>query len=269
MPARLRHLALPLALALTPLTAAGQLAGQTAGIAVEEPAHAAWTGLLQTYVRTGADGVNRVNYAALKASPADLATLDTYIAGFANMDLSGTGPAEFAAWANLYNAVTVRYIVGKYPLGSIRDGYLVGGPWKKITVLAGGRTVSLNEIEHEILRPRFGDPRVHYALNCASWSCPDLRPAAWEAGTLTADLDDAAHAYINHPRAVTVTERGLTLSRIYDWFESDFGGSKKAVIEHLLKYADPGLAREIRANPRIRGYQYDWSLNDTQKAPTP
>lgn len=238
------------------------------GSEVTQPAmHSAWTRLLGKYVVAGADGVNRVDYAALKASPADRTALDAYIGSFATMDLSGTGPAEFAAWANLYNAVTVRYIVQNYPLGSIRDGYLFGGPWKKISVIAGGRTVSLDAIEHDILRPRFADPRVHYAINCAAWSCPNLQPRAWEAATLDVDLNSAARAYINHPRGITVTDTSITVSRIYDWFETDFGGSKQAVLDHILTYADNALAAKIRANPHIRRYEYNWSLNDTQKAP--
>jgi hypothetical protein len=230
------------------------------------PQHSAWTRLLETYVIAGSDGVNRVDYAALKADPADRAALDAYIDSFADMDLSGTSPAAFAAWANLYNAVTVRYIVQNYPLGSIRDGYLFGGPWKKIKVTADGETVSLDEIEHKILRPRFKTPLVHYAINCAAFSCPNLQAKAWEADTLDADLTAAARAYINNPRGVTVTDSGITVSSIYDWFEADFGGSKQAVIAHLLKYADEDLAKEINANPRIRKYDYDWSLNDSQKA---
>lgn len=261
----LARILLAAALAGLPVVSLPAMADETA--IVQPAAHAAWTRLLGKYVVPGPDGVNRVDYAALKASPDDMAALDTYIGSFATMDLTGTGPAEFAAWANLYNAVTVRYIVQKYPLGSIRGGSLFGGPWKKIKVEAGGETVSLDDIEHKILRPRFHDPRVHYSINCASYSCPNLQPQAWEAATLDAGLDAAAREYINSPRGVTVTDRGITVSSIYDWFEADFGGSKQAVVDHLLKYADPDLAAKIRANPKIRGYDYDWSLNDTQKAP--
>lgn len=226
-----------------------------------------WNRLLETYVHDSADGVNRVDYAALAASPDDRAALDDYIAGFESRDLSGSDDAAFAAWINLYNAVTVRYIVQKYPLDSIRDGYLFGGPWKKVRVVAGGREVSLDAIEHDILRPRFDDPRVHYAINCASYGCPNLRRSAWTADTLDADLDAAARNYINHPRGVSVGPRGLTVSSIYDWFRDDFGGSKDAVITHLLEYADPALAERIRATPKIRDFAYDWSLNDTRTDP--
>ena len=226
-----------------------------------------WTRLLDTYVTESADGVNRVDYEALAASKADRAALDAYIAGFETRDLSGTGDAEFAAWANLYNAVTVRHILDRYPLDSIRDGYVFGGPWKKVSVSVNGNDVSLDAIEHDILRPRFDDPRVHYAINCASYGCPNLPTRAWTADTLDTDLDAAAHAYINHPRGVSVSSRGLTVSSIYKWFQVDFGGSKDGVINHLLEYAEPALAEKIRTNPKIRGYEYDWSLNDTRTDP--
>ena len=223
--------------------------------------HCEWTRLLEAYVVPNADGVTRFDYGALQANTDDRAKLDAYIAAFTDTDLSATTNANFATWANLYNAITVRYIVEKYPLDSIRDGYIVG-PWKRIKTVIGGETVSLDDIEHQILRPRFEDPRVHYAVNCASYGCPNLMPQAWEAATLDDDLDAAARAYVNHARGVTVTAKGLTVSNIYKWFQDDFGGSKAGVVDHLLTYAEPDLAEAIRANPKIRKYQYDWSLND-------
>lgn len=226
--------------------------------------HADWTRLLKAYVKAGSDGITRVDYGALAASTKDRAALDAYIARFAEADLSAKTDANFAAWANLYNAVTVRHIVERYPVKSIRDGYLTG-PWKEVKVRAGKQEVSLDAIEHKILRKTWGTPEVHYAINCASYSCPNLPPKAWEAGTLKTELDAAARAYINHPRGVTVTEKGITASEIYNWFEADFGGSRTAVIEHFLKYAEPGLAEKIRAKPKIVRYQYDWSLNDAAK----
>ncbi|MEH6809075.1 MAG: DUF547 domain-containing protein [Hyphomonas oceanitis] len=255
-------IAMPLAL---PVMAREAEAGiTTRDTVMTEAQHAPWTALLSKYVHTSPDGVNRFDYAALKTSPANRAALNAYIAGFETMDLSGDNKAAFAAWANLYNAVTVRHIISKYPVRSIRDGFLFGGPWKKVKVMVGGREVSLDDIEHKILRPTFHDPRVHYAINCAAISCPNLMARAWETDTLDGDLDAAARAYVNDPRGVTVTDGGLILSTIYDWFKADFGDSRQGVIDHLLKYADKGLAQQINANPKIRSYTYDWSLNDTE-----
>ncbi len=227
--------------------------------------HADWTRLLAAYVRPFDDGVTRVDYAALAAHPADRAALDAYIASFAEMDLSARTHASFASWANLYNAVTVRHIIERYPVKSIRDGYLLG-PWKRVKVRAGGREVSLDAIEHDILRVQWGTPEVHYALNCASYSCPNLPTHAWEAATLDEDLAKAARDFVNHPRGVTLGQRGLTVSSIYKWFEKDFGGSERAVIDHFLVHAEAELATQIRANPRIARHTYDWSLNDASAA---
>jgi len=226
--------------------------------------HAEWTRLLKRYVKAGSDAITYVDYAGLAASEADRMALDAYIARFADADLSAKTDANFAAWANLYNAVTVRHIAQRYPVKSIKDGYL-SGPWKEVKVRAGGGEVSLDAIEHKILRKVWGTPEVHYAINCASYSCPNLRTKAWEAATLKKDLAGAARDYINHPRGVTVTPKGIAASEIYNWFEEDFGGSKASVIEHLLKYAGPDLAAKIRAKPKIVRYQYDWSLNDAAK----
>ena len=229
--------------------------------------HEAWGDLLQTYVHQSDDGVNRVDYGALKDNAADSAKLDNYIDQFADLSFDDmTRDEQFAAWANLYNAVTVQYIIGEYPLDSIKPWYSTG-PWKKIKVEADGRELSLDAIEHDVLRVKWADdPRLHYSINCASYGCPNLRRDAWVAETLNEDLDGAARDYVNHPRGVTVRERGgLEVSSIYDWFQKDFGGSEASVIDHLLKYADEDLAADIRANNDIRGYEYDWSLNGTGK----
>jgi len=227
--------------------------------------HADLTRLLMKYVQEGADGVNRVDYGAWQANAADSAALDAYIAAFAELDIEALNEGEqFAAWSNAYNALTVQHILGRYPVKSIRSGY-ISGPWKRVKMNVGGRNISLNDIEHEVLRVEWDEPRVHYAINCAAYSCPNLQPKAWEAVTLDADLDAAAGAYINNPRGVTVRKNGtLSVSEIYKWFDEDFGGSKAAVIEHLLAHAKPDLAAQIEANPKITDYEYDWALNDVE-----
>lgn len=231
-----------------------------------KPIHAAWTALLQTYIETDASGLNRFDYGALTNNADDRAALDAYIAGFETLDFEAMSDDEaFAAWANLYNAVTVQHIVGRYPVRSIRAGYIVG-PWKEVKVIAGGREVSLDDIEHNILRQDWDEPRVHYAVNCASYGCPNLADTALEAATLNDQLDVGARAYINHARGVTIRRNGtLEVSTIYKWFREDFGGSKQGVVEHLLEYADDDLAAQIRANPKITKHSYDWALNDVEK----
>ncbi len=227
--------------------------------------HDAWDQLLGRYVIEGSDGVDRVDYDRLRGQADDRAALDDYIAALEAQPVSTLARGEqFVLWANLYNAVTVRLIVEENPSRSImqiRPGLFSIGPWSEARVRVEGRDLSLDEIEHGVMRPQFEAALVHYAVNCASIGCPDIGTRAWRADTLDDDLDAAARAYVNHPRGVTVTDRGLVISRIYKWYEEDFGGDDAGVIAHLLAYAQPELAQAIRANPRIARHAYDWALN--------
>ncbi len=241
------------------------LSGAAGAQAPSQALHAPWDRLLDAHVEPGPEGVNRVDYAAWRADAADRNALEAYIETLEAQRVSDFGEdAAFAYWANLYNAVTVRLILDEAPERSIRQirpHLFAIGPWGVERVTVEGEALSLDDIEHEIMRERFEAAMVHYAVNCASIGCPNLKRTAWRAEGLQAALDAAARAYINHPRGVTVTGDGLVVSRIYKWFREDFGGSQAGVIDHLLDYAEPGLAEEIRANPHIDGHAYDWSLN--------
>ncbi|MAP95662.1 MAG: DUF547 domain-containing protein [Ponticaulis sp.] len=228
--------------------------------------HAAWTEILSEYVIVSNDGINRFDYAALKASESDTAHLNTYITDLAARPLSSLpDDDQFAAWANLYNALTIQVIVENYPVESIldiRSGIFSSGPWKRKLITVEGKKLSLDNIEHDILRVRFDDPRVHYAVNCASIGCPNLGTSAWLAETLDQDLDAAARAYINHPRGVDLISAGtFRISSIYDWYQSDFGGGKAGVLDHIRQYANEELQAKISKDARIEKYGYDWSLN--------
>lgn len=236
--------------------------------------HAPFTAMLSRYVIAGSDGVNRVDYARWKATHADRARLGQYIAALSKIRASALPRASaFAFWANLYNAITLKVIIDRYPVDSIRDiksdsfldpkAYL--GPWRTKRVDVEGRSLSLDDIEHEIMRPTFKNPRVHYAVNCASIGCPNLMPKAWSAPTLRADLDAAARAFVNHPRGVSVVGPGkLRVSSIYVWFKQDFAADG-GVIAHLKKYAGPSLAQALRTDPEIAGHAYDWRLNEAAR----
>jgi hypothetical protein len=124
-----------------------------------------------------------------------------------------------------------------------------------------GHKLSLDDIEHRILRPIWGDDRVHYAVNCASLGCPNLIAAAFTGVNQDALLNRGASDYVNHPRAVSFRAGTLTVSSIYVWFQEDFGGSKQGVVGHLLQYATGGLAEELRAYRGGLDHDYDWRLN--------
>lgn len=259
----MKHLITASASALT-LAVAGP-----AGASELEATYQTYDRLLAAYVEPGADGVHRVDYARWGASEADRAALEGVVNALEQAAPSAMARDEaFAYWVNLYNADTLLVILEHYPVESIRDinsGLFGLGVWKMDRVTVESETLSLGEIEHEILRKEWSEPRVHYALNCASVGCPDLKPTAWRAASLEADLDAAARAYVNHPRGVSFNDKGrMTVSRIYKWFLEDFGDSNEAVIAHLTLYAEPDKAAAIEAAGRIAGHAYDWSLNETQ-----
>jgi hypothetical protein len=228
--------------------------------------------LLARYLVESRDGIVLVDYARWNASAADRSTLTNFLTALAARRPSTMSRNErFAFWANLYNATTLKIVIDNYPVRSIRDiksstslfdikGYI--GPWRTKIATIENQPVSLDDIEHEIMRPTFRDPRVHYSVNCASIGCPNLRARAWRAETLDKDLDVAARTFINHPRGAWVGADGrLRLSSIYKWFKEDFGGTDAGVLAHLRKYAGPDLVARLPAHAQGFDDDYDWSLN--------
>lgn len=264
-------------LALTPAgtasaaTPAEMFSKHTAG-ATTTVDHSAWTSLLEAYVAEGKDGVNRVDYARFKAE--GHSKLKAYVARLQQTDVASLDrPEQFAFWANLYNAKTIDIVLDKYPVKSIKGislggglfALVTGGPWKAKTVQLAGQDLSLDDIEHGILRPVFKDPRVHYAVNCASVGCPNLGRAAFTGATLDAQLNAAAKAYINHPRGINADGGRVKASSIYSWFQADFGGTEGGVLAHAAQYAEPALKMKLNGITKIADFDYDWSLNDTQR----
>jgi hypothetical protein len=251
---------------------AGCLAASAASAQTTTDPDAIYDALLARYVVKSPDGVNRVDYARWHKTAADRKALDAYVT-----ELSARRPSKmpreeaFAYWGNLYNAVTLKVILDNYPVSSIRDIKSRGswldfkaytGPWREQRVTVEGKALSLDNIEHDVMRPTFQDPRVHYVVNCASYGCPNLMPRAWRAATLEADLEAGARAFVNHPRGVTVLPSGgLKVSSIYKWFIADFGGNDAALVAHFKRYAEPALAGRLTPSTRVEQDDYDWSLN--------
>ena len=232
--------------------------------------HSPFDALLARYARDSRDGIVRVDYAAWKASADNRQALRRYLDRLAAIDpLRLSRDEQFAFWANLYNALTLDVVLAAFPVSSIRKikpTLLALGPWKKVVTRIDGVDLTLDAIETSIMRKAWRDPRVHYAVNCASFSCPNLPLRAWRGGGLSAALDLAARAYINHPRAVRFDGPALVVSSIYKWYAADFGGSDAAIIQHLSRFATPELGARLRAAGRISRDVYDWSLNDTRAA---
>ncbi|PCJ70404.1 MAG: DUF547 domain-containing protein [Rhodobiaceae bacterium] len=231
--------------------------------------HSEWQGLLDAYLVTGESGEpTRVDYARWAETQADRDRLELYITSLEGAEVATLNQNEqFALWANLYNAATVRVILDNYPVTSIRKistspGFFSVGPWGAKLVTVNGERLSLDDIEHRILRPTWKDPRIHYAVNCASVGCPSLPVKPFTGKTLEADLEEAARAYINSPRGAVVENGTLRVSKIYDWYAEDFGKSDANIIAHLKTYAEGDLLASLETIDRIRGYDYDWSLNE-------
>jgi hypothetical protein len=231
--------------------------------------HSLWDRQLKAYVKPDTSGLNRVDYKKWKAEGHK--DLKGYVAALQKVDPSRLDrPEQFAFWSNLYNARTIDIVLDKYPVKSIKDislggglkALVTGGPWQAEVVKVSGIGMSLDDIEHKVLRAIFKDPRVHYAVNCASYGCPNLQTAAFTGATLEAQLEAGAKAFINHPRGIAVEGGKVMASNIYNWFEVDFGGSAAAVLAHVRKYAGPALKQKLEGITTIASYDYNWSLND-------
>ena len=230
--------------------------------------HGDWDDFLKRHRVSGADDIARFDYGRARA---ERGALDLYLGGLAMVPVSRLNRNEQRAfWINLYNALTIRTVLSRYPVDSIRDigispGFFTRGPLGARLIRIEGEEISLDDIEHRILRPIWRDPRIHYAVNCASLGCPDLPPAAFTAGNTEALLEAGARAYVNHPRGAEVKDGGLTVSSIYDWFKEDFGGTDAGVIAHLRQYADGALTDALAGITRISDDRYDWALNDAKR----
>jgi uncharacterized protein DUF547 len=228
--------------------------------------HGVWDRFLQRYVRIGPDGIARIPYARVTAS--DRHSLELDLTRLSRLPVSAYSRREqLAFWLNLYNELTVKLVLDRYPVSSIRDidispGLFSSGPWGKKLITIEAEALSLDDIEHRIVRPIWRDPRIHYAVSCAALGCPNLQPSEFTAANTDLPLDKAAREYVNHPRGVTVAAGKLTVSSIYVWYEADFGGTERGVIEHLKHYAPPDLATALDKADHISGDRYDWALND-------
>ena len=237
----------------------------------EQLDHGDWQALLDAHLVTDdPSGVNLFDYAGLKASDADRARLLRYIDYLQELDPRQLArDVQMAYWINLYNAVTVRVVVDEYPVASIKDiheGLIPGtGPWRDIHAMVAGHPLTLDNIEHDILRPIWEDSRIHYAVNCASISCPNLAAEAYTAENLERLLEQGARDYVNHSRGADLRDEEFVVSSIYFWYREDFGDSEEGVLRHLRKYAEDELAEQLRDFDGSLDHDYDWTLN----APTP
>ena len=212
--------------------------------------HASWDSLLKAHVSN--DGM--VNY---KGFLGDQESLRSYLS-----ELSETPPqpnwtreARLAYFINLYNAGTIAMIVENYPVKSIRD---VKRPWGRKWIQVGEDLYSLGDIEHKILR-KMEDPRIHFAINCASFSCPPLPKQAFTEAGVESQLEGVTRAFINDPQRNVISPEKAQVSKIFKWFRADFESAGVSLLDYLNRYTD----KRLNPSTPIEFLPYDWSLNES------
>jgi len=224
--------------------------------------HAIFDGVLKQYVKMA-----RVDYAGLKAHPQDLNRYLDQVAAISKTEFKQwSEPQQIAFLSNAYNAYTLRLIIDHYPLKSIKDiGSFISGPWDQPVVKLFGETITLNTLEHKVLRVDYAEPRLHFALVCAAKGCPPLRSEAFVGTRLEAQLVDQAKQFLadTTKNRVGAAERTVYLSPIFKWYGGDFEKKFGSVLAALKPYW-PGKV------PTTDGFKisytdYDWSLNEQGK----
>jgi hypothetical protein len=241
-------------------------------VSMDQINHASWDALLKRYV----DVNGNVAYAQWKQSAADVQALDSYLATLssANPRVQAGKAATLAFWINAYNAVTVRGILREYPTTSIKNhtAKLVGyNIWDDLLLTVGGQPYSLNQMEHEVLR-KMGEPRIHFAIVCASRSCPRLLNEAYTAASLEAQLTTNTKVFFANPGNFQhdPARRQFQLSAILDWFGGDFGSNQAAQLRTISPYLPSQAAATAAAAGAgaVKYLDYDWGLNDQAAART-
>jgi hypothetical protein len=231
------------------------------------PDNTLFTQVLSENVKNGL-----VNYRAIKADK----RFADYIALLQNTDPE-TIPANerLAFWINAYNAFTMKIVVDQYPIKSImsKTAYAFGKSnfQKKLTTI-NGKAYSLNDIENNIIRP-YGDPRIHFAINCAAISCPPLRAEAYEPSRLSEQMDEQSRNFLNNPEknSFDFVKNQAKLSKIFDWFKDDFNKYTTSVIDFISRYLPPEQEQKLRSagkSLKINHHDYNWDLNDAATSGT-
>lgn len=229
-----------------------------------DASHALYAGVLAKHVSN-----ERVAYEALKA---DSSELDAYLD-----ELAAVSEADFQSWPadeqiafliNVYNASTLRLVIDRYPLKSIKDiGTLLKGPWDQPAVRLFGESTTLDTVEHEILRKKYTEPRVHFALVCAAKGCPPLRGEPYVAARLEEQFEDQGRRFLasGEKNAISAGERTVGLSPIFKWFKDDFLKKSPSVLGFVQPYFPAGSPQDLASGGyKIKYTPYDWSLNDAK-----
>lgn len=227
--------------------------------------HQLWQEFLSRRIVTNQENINLVDYVHITQT--DLNLLQDYLRDMAHVNINNYNRAEqLAYWINVYNALIVQTIAHYYPVTTIQEinispGLFSIGPWGANLITIKETTLTLDDIKNRIIRPIWNDPRAHYALNNASIGAPNLSKKAYHGYNLEEQLNNAALTYVNSLRGASVIEGRLTISKLYDWYEEDFGGTKQDIITHLLQFAKEPLQSQLKHINTIDSYIYNWHIN--------
>ncbi|WP_066014600.1 DUF547 domain-containing protein [Endozoicomonas atrinae] len=226
--------------------------------------HSEWQRFLSRYVKLSeSTKMYMVEYG--RVNKEDKERLGAYLEGLAKQDPRKLNRSEqLAYWINLYNALTVNLILDYYPVKSITKlgkGWFRMGPWKDELIKIAGQNISLHDIEHRIIRPIWNNPRIHYALNCASIGCPDLLPDVYQGRKIDDQLEAAARWFINQKKGAAFVSGRLVLSSIFDWYEDDFI-NEDGVLKEIKSYASGELKSKLENYRGRISYRYNWKLNE-------
>lgn len=229
--------------------------------------HSSWQRFLDRYVLADKSGQTFVKYAKVDSNGFEqLANYLNYLQGINPLSLNRK--EQMAYWINLYNALTIKLVLEEYPVKTIKavkGGLFNLGPWGDEVIHINEKYLSLDDIEHGILRPIWQDDRIHYAVNCAALGCPNLAQTAYTSENLESILDAQREDFINHPRGVKISSGQLELSSIFKWYLKDFATDEKALKVYLAKYANETFRAELQAHDGDIRYHYNWSLNESPK----
>lgn len=230
------------------------LLGQINTFAEQLPDHMLWDALLKKHIKT-----NGIDYESFLK---DKKNLEVYLKQFESISLKNvTEKEQLALFINAYNAFTIELILSNYSstLKSIKD---IKTPWDNKIYNIGGTKYSLNEIEHKFLRENLKEPRIHFAINCASISCPPLQPYAFLPDQIESQLSEVTTKFINSPEGVRITENKIEISQIFNWFKKDFETEKTTLTNFISKFLNPSI--DISKH-KISYIDYNWNLNKAEK----
>lgn len=227
--------------------------------------HKLWQDFLNRRIVSSEENINLVDYGHM--TQIDLNLLKGYLKSMSEINIENYNRDEqLAYWINVYNALTVQVIANYYPVTSVQEinispGLFSIGPWGANLITVKDTALTLDDINNRIIRAIWNDPRTHYALNNGTIGAPNLSRKIYQGNLLDEQLNLAASTYVNSLRGVNVIEGKLIISKLYDWYEEDFGGTKKDIIFHLQQFAKEPLLSQLKHINTIDSYIYNWHIN--------